>query len=123
MSTTEQLVDEIDPATPDTFPTDDEWTIADNLAALREGWNLWDCDGSDDGRTQLCRTDSPDGEDEPDEPLADDDTACRLVLTRANAGSALHLKALQLVEKHNPVEAAAIRQLAGDWPRADNATS
>lgn len=115
MSTTEHLVD-ADDGEPETFPTDDEWTPADRLAALREGWNLWDCEGSDNGRTQLCRTDSPDGEDEPGEPLADDDAAFQLVVAGARAGSALHAKALRLVEKHNPGEAEVIRKTAGAWP-------
>lgn len=95
-----------------TYPTDEEWTPEQQSAALAEGWNLWDCDGSANGRTQLCTYD--DKEDCPQAArFADDTAAWKYVVARAVEGSDLHLHALKVVAAHNPTEAASIEAATG----------
>jgi hypothetical protein len=85
----------------DDYPSDLEWTHAMMMAASQEGWNLFDCNGSSNGRTQLCRDDDM-------ALLADDDAAWKHVIGRAEFGSVLHLEALRLIASYNPIEACAI---------------
>ena len=79
----------------------DGWTVSDSLAAIAEGWDVCDCDGSENGRFQLCKRDDMDA-------FADDTDAWVHVATRAREGSALHAQALVFVMRHNPIEYTAI---------------
>lgn len=86
-----------------TFPSDTEWTETDQRLASSEGWNIWDCSGSGNGRTQLCRCDEM-------ENFADDHAAWKHVWEKAREGSELHQKALRLIHKHNQNESSAISE-------------
>lgn len=96
-------------------PTDQEptWLAEDHAAASREGWDLFECFGSDDGNLQLQRFDCPaEVHCAPDPyPFATDVDVWRHVLTRAATGSALHVKALAILRLENPAEAQRIEQM------------
>lgn len=77
------------------------WTIADSRAAITEGWDVFDCDGSDNGRFQICKRDDMTTFD------IDDDVWVH-VAKRATDGSALHVRALAFIMQHNPIEYNAI---------------
>jgi hypothetical protein len=79
----------------------DGWTLADSLAAIAEGWDVFDCDGSANGRFQICKRDDM-------EIFEDDTDAWVHIGTRATEGSRLHMRALTFVMQHNPVEYTAI---------------
>lgn len=98
---------------PTTYPDDTEWTVADDNAAMAEGWNLWDCGGSGNGRTQLCRYDDTEEFPQALKFEGGDEFAWDHVVQKAREGSALHLKALTLVAKHNPTEAECIAKRTG----------
>lgn len=85
-----------------------------NDAVWREGWGIFDCDGSDNGPFQICRIDSVDDDDVPQ--LEDDSAAWRIVLNRAAEGSAIHRAALQFVKDNNRIEYDAIAKFAGRDP-------
>ncbi|CAO3459647.1 hypothetical protein [Azospirillum argentinense] len=86
-----------------TFPDATEWSAEDSREARAEGWDLFDCDGSGNGRTQLHKADDAD-------IFANDPAAWAFVLAHATRGSRLHAQALALLLKHNPKEATAIAQ-------------
>lgn len=83
----------------------------ENAQAYREGWAIFDCDGSDNGRWQLCRIDE-------DEIFATDEAAWRHVWTHAEAGSAYHQAALAYLKRHNPGEYDCIARMALELSRA-----
>jgi hypothetical protein len=87
----------------------DGWTIADSDAAKAEGWGIFDCDGNDHGRFQLCCYDDPDIQ----VAFSSDDNAWQHVVDKAREGGALHLKALDFIKTHNPAEAALIKHATG----------
>jgi hypothetical protein len=96
------------------------WTLADSKAARAEGWDVWDCDGSENGRFQLCRCDDdPEAErcDATGEmrgaAFDDDEGAWRHVVALAREGSALHVKALAFITAQNPIEAECIAATVG----------
>lgn len=91
------------------------WTEDDWLSANAEGWNIWFCDGSDNGLWQICRYDDPEGvqADCPewgviDGGFTEDADAWLQVWRRAAGGSSLHQRALDYVKAHNPPEWHAI---------------
>jgi hypothetical protein len=73
----------------------------DNTQAHEEGWGIFDCDGSDNGRWQLQRVDE-------DEKFPSDDEAWAHVVAKAHAGSEYHHSALHWIEKNAPIEWRAI---------------
>jgi len=83
------------------FPTDEEWTPEMVDFAGEEGWGLFECGGSANGRTQLQRCDE-------EAIFEEDQDAWAFVAHCASQGSAVHQRALDLVEKYNSKEWAAI---------------
>ena len=80
------------------------WLPKHDGAAIAEGWSIFDCDGSDNGRWQLCRIDGASMLPEF-QPLASDDEAWKIVATGTGAH---HLAARQFLKVHNPQEFAAV---------------
>lgn len=68
-----------------------------NTHPAEEGWGIFDCDGSENGRWQLCRDDAMD-------VFPSDDEAWVFVVEQAVAGSAYHQDALAFLEQNNPEE-------------------
>lgn len=100
-----------------------QWTDDDRFAAGREGWDLFLCPDSDDGGVQLqALVDGPDGwpEGAPipfcDAPgtLPRDDLVWLHVVQRARDGSALHAKALTVLDVLNPSELLRIVRFAAE---------
>lgn len=90
------------------------WTGEDQALARLEGWGLFDCDGSENGRWQFCRYDDAEeasrcwGVQVPQ--LASDDVAHRVI---ANGKEPYHGAAREFAKFHNPDEYAAILRQAG----------
>jgi hypothetical protein len=79
-------------------------------AATREGWGLFDCDGSEHSRWQLqridCAADVPCATGEPrPAQLASDDDAWRIVW---HGTGAHHVAAREFLQAHAPAEWAAL---------------
>jgi hypothetical protein len=98
-----------DPITPES------WTDQDRAAAEREGWDIFQCDGSGGGLWQIQKFDDPDDE------VADVITATvgRLWETDEEAWlhiwtvpSDLHARALAFIRALNPLEWDAITETA-----------
>src|SRR6185437_8048581 len=87
----------------------ERWVFNPSVA---EGWNIFDCGCRQDGgpRVEIQRVDSP---ETGDPVFADDSDAWRQVVARARAGSALHLRALQMID---PIERMLIEARFGWWP-------
>jgi hypothetical protein len=79
----------------------------DNSQAVREGWSIFDCSGSDNGRWQLQKCDDSD-------KCSTDLVAWDHVRTAADAGSEYHASALKFLEQHNPDEFRLIRERRGE---------
>ncbi|MEO8716533.1 MAG: hypothetical protein ABI369_16125 [Acetobacteraceae bacterium] len=80
--------------------------------AQTEGWDVFDCGLREDGmpRVEIQRIDSP----EVGEPVfANDGDTWRHVVARARAGSALHRRALRMVD---PIERMLIEASFGSRP-------
>lgn len=90
----------------DTYPDSKEWPSVSVEASYEQGWGIFDSDGSDNGRTQLCRWDQL-------EKFPSDDEAWQFVVTQAKAGDALCRRALDVVRRHNPTEFVAIVATCG----------
>jgi hypothetical protein len=73
----------------------------DNAQAGKEGWGIFDCEGSANGPWQLQKEDIQD-------VFATDCDAWQHVVACADAGSAYHLAALEFLLQHNPQEHSAI---------------
>jgi hypothetical protein len=87
------------------------WVFGPSLAEA-EGWDVFACGCREDGspRVEIQRIDPP----QAGAPVfADDNDAWRHVVTRARAGSALHLRALKMVD---PIERMLIEASFGWWP-------
>ncbi len=91
-----------------------EWTPADELAAMPEGWGIFDCDGSENGPWQIQKFDDPDD-------LAERITATVGRLWKEDneawmhvwsVESALHRKAIAFIRAMNPQEWEAIERWA-----------
>ncbi|WP_157681612.1 hypothetical protein [Mycobacterium sp. JS623] len=89
-----------------------DWSDEDSAAASREGWDLFECSGSDHGDMQLQRFDCPDEVENAPIPYPFDSDAdvWRHVKTRAADGSPLHRKALDLLSVRNPAELGRINR-------------
>jgi hypothetical protein len=87
---------------------DTGWTHDDSWTAMQEGWDIFDCDGSDNGPYQLCVLDEPIllpelGYTEP--KFTGDTEAWIHVRTQAREhDSPLHQKALTFLYTHCPAE-------------------
>ena len=86
------------------------WTSDDRSAALSEGWDIFDCQGSASGPWQLQSFDDPeDVETAPRPyPFQSDLDAWKHVRSRAAQGSPLHERALAFLAEHNLPEYRAI---------------
>jgi hypothetical protein len=84
----------------------DDWTQADADAAIREGWNVADSDGSRHGTPQLQHIDAMDVCD------GEDAGAWAHVREQAAQQSPLHVKALAILQRENPAEYARIMAYA-----------
>lgn len=82
------------------------WTLVDAQTAASEGWNIWDCDGSEHGPYRIERCDGM-------ALFPDDLDAWRHVWARAESGSELHKRALAFVKQHNPIEWKLIADAMG----------
>jgi hypothetical protein len=96
------------------------WTDADRDAAAREGWDLFDSDGSVNGPLQLCKFDDPEEQAAVrgvpvERTWADDNEAWMFVWSTP---SPLHTKALAVLEAENPQEVYAIEK----WAREHGVT-
>lgn len=85
----------------------------DNTQAHCEGWAIFDCDGSCNGRWQLCRLDDPaawpDGTTQLRAPAFEsDDDAWAFVGAKVRDGSAYHQGALDFLRQHNRAEYVAL---------------
>lgn len=86
-----------------TYPSLTEWSVADTCRAADEGWGIFDCDGSGNGRTQLQASDEA-------EMFPDDDAAWRFVVSQSYT-SEFHARALSVIERHNKAEFLAVYAL------------
>lgn len=83
------------------------WLYRHAAAARKEGWSIFDCSGSDNGRWQICRIDSPD-DDEGE--LESDRDAWDLV---AKGTEPHHVAARDFIRAHNDVEWRAFCDITG----------
>lgn len=72
-----------------------------------EGWGIFECSGSANGRHQLCKVDDR-------ETLADDAAAWRFVVAKAREGSAYHRRALDFLRANAPAEWCSFGQEHGE---------
>lgn len=86
-------------------------------AASAEGWDLFDCFGSENGPLQVQAFDCP----EEGEPDITDTQAWRLVWDGARAGSTLHRTALQLLYAENRIEYDALVRWCQDHDPSEDA--
>jgi hypothetical protein len=92
------------------------WTRDDEASAAREGWGIFDCDGSGNGRFQLCKRDEAD-------TFGDDVVVWHRIATRSDSGDALCQRALAFIKLNNPVEYHAIqRSRPKGWSVAETAS-
>jgi hypothetical protein len=82
------------------------WTNSDAVASGRQGWGIFDCDGSENGRFQLCKRDEAD-------ILDSDAGAWMFVARQARLDDALAVADLAFLAEHNPGERATIRRVGG----------
>lgn len=78
----------------------------DGERAEREGWGIFDCDGSDNGPWQIQKIDASD-------LLENDMHAWQLVAREARAGSAYHRSAIEFIREHNPTEYESFCKFTG----------
>ena len=79
------------------------WSRNHDQAAAQEGWGLFDCDDSENGRWQVCRID--DSTEPSHTQLANDDEAWKIVATGTKDH---HVAARHFLKAHNPKEYHAI---------------
>ena len=85
-----------------------DWTVADRALASKEGWDLFDSSGSENGPVQIQSFDMP---EEGEATLAGGDMeAWEIVWHGAARGIAHHVKALAILADENPIELASIRK-------------
>jgi hypothetical protein len=85
------------------------WSVEHSNAAIAEGWEIFDCDGSSNGRWQVNCLDSPldwaeEGGVVPPE-LNGDEAAWKIV---ANGTQPHHEAARVFLQAHNPQEYALV---------------
>jgi hypothetical protein len=78
----------------------------DNSQAVKEGWSIFTCDGSDNGPYQLQCCDD-------DDVFEKDVQAWQYVVQCAKGGSEYHKKALDYLREHNPAEIMAMQRIFG----------
>ena len=90
-----------------------EWPSEHSDKAVREGWDIWDSEGSENGRWQVQRIDDPEtfARATGFTPLilASDADAFRIV---ANGILPHHLAAREFLMAHNPMEYQAVMRFA-----------
>jgi hypothetical protein len=100
-------------------PTGDEvatpWTTEDSSTANQEGWDLFECLGSENGPLQLCKIDDPAlwKEERGVEVLAQweqDTDLWEYVWESARQGDEPHAKALAVLREENAQEYQAIER-------------
>jgi hypothetical protein len=80
--------------------------IFDDTQAMTEGWSIFDCGDSANGRWQLQRVDE-------DKVFQNDEAAWKFVAEKALAGSAYHRSAIEYLRAHSPVEYDSIVRHVG----------
>jgi hypothetical protein len=98
------------------------WTTRDSLDAKREGWDVFDCGDSENGRWQTCRVDDPlawrgtlgftPGR------LKSDEAAWKVVM---QGDAPHHINAREFVRLNNPAEYALMAKHAGRISANENA--
>ena len=90
-----------------------EWPSEHSDKAVREGWDIWDSEGSENGVWQVQRIDDPEAFDDAagfkPPKLASDGEAFRIV---ANGALPHHAAALAFLKAHNPMEYQAVMRFA-----------
>lgn len=86
-----------------TAPIHPDWDGFSSLSASVEGWDLFPGFGNPRKPYQMERRAKLD-------VFASDEAAWRHVWEKAEAGSALHVRALAFLKKHSPIEHADIRR-------------
>lgn len=86
-----------------------EWSDAHSDAAVREGWDIWDSEGSENGRWQVQRIDDPEAFYEatgftPPRLTSDAEAFCIV----ANGTEPHHSVARGFLRYHNPKEYQAV---------------
>jgi hypothetical protein len=76
-----------------------DWTAADDRAASREGWSLFECAGHPHGSPQVQYIQEP---EDGDAALDGDEDAWAVI--RADPGSPVHARALAIIANENPAE-------------------
>ena len=90
-----------------------EWTTEDRRAAIREGWDLFESDASENGPLQLCKIDDRAAHQDcwgltiEQVSWTEDNEAWVWVMRNP---SDLHAKALAVLAQENPIELAAIER-------------
>ena len=92
-----------------------EWPSEHSDKAVREGWDIWDSEGSENGRWQVQRIDDPEAFAEATggftpPKLASDDEAFFIV---ANGTEPHHSAARDFLRDHNPKEYQAVMNFVG----------
>lgn len=87
------------------LPGLDGWTVAQSLEARAAGWDIFDCDGSDNGRVQLCRCDEAE--------VFEDDNAVWAHVWRLADEVPLYAAAQEFIRRHNSAEALLIGAYVG----------
>lgn len=96
-----------------------DWTPADIAAASAEGWDIFDCDGHETHPWQLQCFDSLEDSGWPPGkpyPFANDLDAWLHVARKAAEGSALHIRAMAVLQTHSPVEHDSIMRATSSAP-------
>jgi len=92
------------------------WDIADQNAALAEGWDIFLCSDVEREPFELQRLDYPEEHGAEAEAFDDDVDAWRHVHRLACEGSPLHNRALAFLAEHSPVEFIHIATWLHDNP-------
>lgn len=88
-----------------------EWTKADSIAALSEGWDIFSCHGSENGFYQICVLEEPNldpslGYDE--KKFENDCEVWVYVMGMYQEKSPLHMRAMNFIAENNPNEFTCI---------------
>lgn len=89
----------------------DLWSHAHSQAAIREGWDVFECSGSSNGAWQIQRIDSPEdvvGFDVEIPLLLNDEAAWRIV---CEGTAPHHIAAREFIRSENPAEFYAMQRL------------
>ena len=95
----------LDPKKVDPFKEvkDYDWSESNLNSAWKEGWNIWECYGSDNGFLEIQRYDNEEDEEvlQVPEYLSCDQDAWDIVW---NGSKPHHIKALEIIKEYNPLE-------------------